>query len=57
MSSTRGGRRPGAGAKPGTAKFTARLDILVTPAQLATVKANGGGKWVRSLIEKETETK
>jgi hypothetical protein len=46
-------RAPGGGRKPGTAKFTARIIVRLTPDLLEWVKSQGGSAWVRELIERE----
>jgi hypothetical protein len=53
----RGGKRQGAGAKPGTAKFATALVLRLTPELHKFILSRGGTAWVRELIEKETETK
>lgn len=58
VKSVRGGRRPGAGRKPGSGLgLTAKLQICVTPTQAQTFKTIGGSRWLRRQLDREKELK
>ena len=47
-----GGARPGAGAKPrNPADKCHPTTVRLTPAQLATYRALGGGAWLRARLD------
>ena len=59
MTKQRTGNRPGQGRQPAIVPAGERaesLHVRVSPSQRAKVARNGGGQWVRALIDSAPET-
>ena len=59
MTKQRTGNRPGQGRQPTVVPVGERaesLHVRVSPGQRAKVARNGGGQWVRALIDAAPET-
>lgn len=50
--SRRGGKRPGAGAKPLYGEPLKQVSISLTPGQQSTFERVGGAKWLRDSLDR-----